>query len=189
MKIYYTIILIFFGFLTLSIYGNNEFFYKIRQTGQSLKSFDNSWTGRAFLWTIAWERVKEEPLLGYGYGVNKRGLKDTAYSYGYKMKGLRMHNTYLKVLFELGIIGLLIYLRIVYLILFYLNKAYSNFYLIGDDRLYIYCFSLFCGWISTIFTSFFGYSSYLDKDFYILIVLALLSLYYSKIGNQAKSFA
>ena len=28
MKIYYTIILIFFGFLTLSIYGNNEFFTK-----------------------------------------------------------------------------------------------------------------------------------------------------------------
>ena len=48
-------------------------FLQIRQTGQSLKSFDNSWTGRAFLWTIAWEKVKEEPLLGYGYGVNKRG--------------------------------------------------------------------------------------------------------------------
>jgi O-antigen ligase len=159
--------------VSVGFYANDKFYYKIRQTKHAATNFDTSWTGRAALWTMAAQKIKKRPLTGYGYGTNNEVLYDASVEYGIAKGKYRMHNAYLKVITELGLVGFFIYMGIVILLLRYFYFSFKMFFNAGDYPLFIYSFSLFCNWVSKIITSTFGYSSYYDKDFYVNIIFAI----------------
>ncbi len=59
-------------------------------------------TGRELVWRIAWDSFLENPILGLGFGVSAESL---FYTRGID---LTAHNTYLSVLTEIGLVGLIL---------------------------------------------------------------------------------
>ena len=173
--------------ITIGFFGNEDFYYKLRQTKHSATNFDTSWSGRALLWTLGLQKIKSRPITGYGYGTNNEVLFDTALEYGIAKGKYRMHNTYLKIALEIGLVGLLMYLVIIILLLRYYYLSYNLFFKVGNSTLFIYSFSLFCNWASVIINSTFWYSALNDKDFYVNMIFAmsLFSIsYYTSLTNK-----
>lgn len=88
---------------------------------------DNSVTARVKLLTVAWNKFKENPIIGNGY----RALIKDYMSLG-RDKNDNPHNIYLQVLSEVGVIGFLI-LGTLFILLFkgILWRRDYKFYLIG----------------------------------------------------------
>ena len=89
----------------VSLYADQHFYYKVRQTGHAMQNFDNSWTGRAWLWKVALDKIIENPIHGHGYGANTSIVQSYLYEIGIPYYKVRIHNTYLKVMLETGLIG------------------------------------------------------------------------------------
>lgn len=90
----------------------------------------NSSIYRLHLWKLSVEKTLEKPLLGWGPGTtqilitqeDQLFLQDPKSGFGYD----HFHNAYLELLSQLGLIGLLFVLAIVWLLLFYCFNAYRN---------------------------------------------------------------
>lgn len=54
---------------------------------------------------VAWEGVKERPLLGWGAGLRPRHLQQYATDPGYTMPYSNFHNLFLQSLLEIGVLG------------------------------------------------------------------------------------
>lgn len=72
-------------------------------------------TERLFVWCKTWDLVKEKPLLGYGTGNWKLLFPSKNISGGYRLQQqdlvfTRVHNDFLEVLAEVGLIGLFLFL-------------------------------------------------------------------------------
>lgn len=69
-----------------------------------------SLTGRTFIWQAAIELIKLQPFLGYGFGAGGSALEDY-YSAGvYGWRTYNVHNGFLQVLLDGGVVGFLIFL-------------------------------------------------------------------------------
>ena len=85
---------------------------------------------RFVIWTVLISKIYEEPLYGNGAGTSKLYLED-AISLDGKIEGLKgarmAHNTYLEILFGTGLIGLLIFLKVLQNNLYkYLKSKWAN---------------------------------------------------------------
>lgn len=136
------------GLLILAIIYNYKFIYALLGAGifgiaipflrerliQLASSSING--GRIKLWKIAVKMIKEHPVKGIGQG-NYVDLVDSYFErypnlYELGHEGFPTHNSYLKELCEIGIIGAIVFFStyvIMGIKLFMINKKYSNEYL------------------------------------------------------------
>jgi O-antigen ligase len=184
----YFILFCIVGMFLVNQFSTEYFSYRIKQTQSALQNFDSSWSGREQIWKVGFEKLKQKMYKGYGYGANRKIIRESSFQLGYNYLDARMHNTYLKVLLELGIIGFTIYLSLILIITRLLYKCY----LISrqkDQLLSILYFGMFAGWVALSIVAFFGYSGYLDKDLWIKIGftmsgIKLLNISYNKDQNH-----
>jgi len=135
---------------------------------------DNSAESRFVLWGIAMEDYKHSPIFGIGYRVfqnTNRLAKDT-------------HNYYVKMLTEQGIIGLLVFLTILWRV-FRMSRELAN--KAGDDPLYR---ALGVGMIGCVVAFFIGnmfgdrFSHYpMITYFWVYAALVQRSLYLAQGGD------
>ena len=91
--------------------------------------------GRIFLWKITWMMIKENPITGIGYGnypaqylnYQEKFFTDPENSkyYDFAANIKESHNGYLQIFAETGIIGLLIFLTIIFVFYFLCTRILS----------------------------------------------------------------
>lgn len=176
------------GYLTFDYFASEFFYYRIESL-YSIGSFDNSsWSGREKLWVAGWQMVQESPLFGKGYGVSK-SLMDyySAQTLGIEdLSDIRMHNTYLKAWAEIGLVGMILFFIMMIAMVKSFYKISVYFKRLNDQLLHNFYFSLFALTAAYIPVAFFGWSGYLDKDFWFLIVLAQIGF---KLDSVDRSMA
>lgn len=94
---------------------------RIKSTQNEFGELDESAERRIKIWEKSWEIFQEAPLFGIGYGVFQNlgfDLGDT-------------HNIYVKILTEQGIIGMILFLWVIFS---FMNEGFS-LYARGDDDL------------------------------------------------------
>jgi len=92
-----------------------------------------STTGRDEMWTGAITMIKEKPFTGYGYSVEGKIWEDPRFfKKGYDLwsgsNRTSLHNGYLSITVGVGLIGLLLWLTILFTPLFKVFKADKDFY-------------------------------------------------------------
>lgn len=70
-------------------------------------------SGRSYLWSLAVSYISESPLTGYGIGYFKYN----------NASGIEVHNVFLSILVEFGIVGLLFYVPVLFSIIFIKHKS------------------------------------------------------------------
>jgi O-antigen ligase len=117
-------------------------------------------SGRLELWGRAWDFFSSNPL----FGIGASNFADyNAFKYGDQ---LVVHNTFLEILTESGLIGLLIYVLFVFTVLLQIFKA-------NIHRKYPFLFLTFLGFIFQMM-----FLSLIFNDMFLLF-LAILSTYCS----------
>jgi len=71
---------------------------------------DGNLTGRGYIWAQAFTYIEKKPFLGYGIGTSEEVLARSFPDFEKKST----HNTFILILFELGIVGLIIFFRLIY---------------------------------------------------------------------------
>ncbi|MFG3818656.1 O-antigen ligase family protein [Limnothrix redekei] len=101
-----------------AVIGINLFFYwddiVINILGALGK--DASLTGRTDVWEFVIDRIKDRPILGYGFGTFWNGLDGKS---AYVVRAVRWpvpdaHNGFLEICIDLGLVGLAIYIWVVF---------------------------------------------------------------------------
>jgi O-antigen ligase len=77
--------------------------------GQSLQKYNQSsnrstLTGRTNLWSAVWPEIEEHPILGHGYRASRFVSEDVQGAFA---EAGNMHNSFLEVLYNNGVVGLL----------------------------------------------------------------------------------
>ena len=171
---YSTVTVLAFWF-SIDMFGDVNLPRRMEQS-KRLVSFDDTgaWSGRNIIWEAGFEMVKESPIIGQGYGISTEIMPDYLQEAGAsRILRIRMHNTYLKVWAELGIIGLFFFVAILY---FSMRSYYATsnwFTKKGDMVLYILLFGEFANVLGNSAIAMFGWSGYLDKSFWLFIAIAL----------------
>jgi O-antigen ligase len=93
-------------------------------------SYDASSLGRLQAWYSSFVLIKANPLFGYGFDAYIR-LRDTVFSY-YIVQVLHSHNTYLRMLLEMGLIGFVLYFS------FFFRAAFFAFRMSAKSFAYKY---------------------------------------------------
>ena len=133
--------------IVLTAYKVSPIFYKkVHQTEiaiQKLKqgNFNTSWGQRVYGLMVAKDVLKEHPFLGAGIGNAKNEFmeKSKQYSHGNIVKYFwHMHNQYMQVLIETGIIGFILFLVFIYHL--FKIKIHATMYILFCTILTIYCF-------------------------------------------------
>jgi O-antigen ligase len=135
--------------------------------------------GRLDLWAAAWRGWKQQPWLGIGEGNFRVHALDflqttpgvnTAASY--VTAGREVHNAYLETLTELGPLGLLLFLLVIFLTARYFLTAFWRARDAGDAQLARVSIAFLFGLIAYAVTAFF-LSSELQKALWIFVGIAL----------------
>jgi len=82
---------------------------RIQMSKQGKRGIDSSIAARYDMWDQAWELIKENPILGYGYYATHNLGIETAGNRKIK-KRASLHNGYMQLLLDQGLIGLGIFL-------------------------------------------------------------------------------
>jgi O-antigen ligase len=72
---------------------------------------DGNFTGRGYIWAQAFTYIEKKPFFGYGIGTSEEVLARSFPNFQKKST----HNTLIQLLFELGIFGLIIFIKLVYI--------------------------------------------------------------------------
>jgi len=98
-----------FGAISVSLLANNS-----TQILEMLGK-EPTLTGRTDTWELAWDNVKNRPLLGHGYRVfwSDRSPARLGNFEGWRDNISHSHNTYLDLLLDLGFVGFLSFLFII----------------------------------------------------------------------------
>lgn len=67
---------------------------------------DDTFNGRTDIWSAVVELIMQRPLLGYGYGVTGRILSGETGLVGSYLSAESVHQGYLQIVFELGLLGM-----------------------------------------------------------------------------------
>ncbi len=118
----------------------NNVILSLRDASFSLTDIDP----RIKIWSCGWELFKEcpHPLWGYGCGAAKDLLQDAYIRQGFELAAnsqWEMHNQFLEILVENGIVGLLLFLGMILSPMF-IKSSNRRFYLIWIPML---CINLF----------------------------------------------
>jgi O-antigen ligase/tetratricopeptide (TPR) repeat protein len=174
---------------SLVIYSRTDSFETIAKSSQKIfKAYDSS-QHRIELWKRTLEIAKENPVLGKGLATWKievlkygnRGLQSEDNVTFYQ----RPHNDFLWVLSEQGIIGLVLFLSIFVVIIYYLVKLIKRAQS-TDERLF-YC-ALCYLIIGYMIFSFFSFPrERIEHQLFLGIVMALISAKFSTSEEVEKS--
>jgi O-antigen ligase len=93
-----------FGFTVILV-----LFVLFTPLGQALQKYSQSsngstLTGRTNLWTAVWPEIEEHPILGHGYRASRFVSEDVQGAFA---EAGNMHNSFLEVLYNNGVVGLL----------------------------------------------------------------------------------
>ncbi len=197
------LITLLFTFLIITfIYSTDNPLNKsaITVTERAISTFDEqdpSINARLLMWRTTFEMIKDKPLFGSGIGTFKMNyldyqaefLQDNPSYIKYWAHAGEAHNEYLQIGAELGIIGLGIFLSIIFifynLILKYLKKE-------SRDNEKIIVFGLLMGITCFLIHSLFSFPlhvSALGSAFFIIVGLTIVYLKdfrFSEFGNSKK---
>lgn len=151
---------------------------------ERITEFDNGGSGRSDLWTVAWRVFEDNPILGAG--INNFGAVSAEYV---REPGLLqrvnivaetphfVHNVYLQMAAEAGVVGLAILLAFVFGCLAAAFRAGRRFAARGDDALETLSHAVLVAGIGQLAAAMF-ISSGVDRRVWILFALgpALLGL-------------
>jgi O-antigen ligase len=114
-----------------------RYFTELRQDVTDTRKVDYDVTEpRMERWKLAWQLVRQQPLMGHGSGSELRLLKDTYFEhqlYSSYINAFNAHSQYLSFLIKTGIAGLLVYLYVV---------GYGTWVAIRRKQLYFAAFLL-----------------------------------------------
>jgi O-antigen ligase len=158
--------------------GFGYFTYLASPETRSHISTVGSGTGRLDLWTVGWRMVEQHPLEGVGAGnfpissvhylLQPGALARSDYIVGTPKV---VHNTYLQLWTELGLVGLILFLSIVAFCLYAALKAAGAFARQGDVRMEVIARATFVGLAALLAADFFG-SRLTNKEVWLLLGLA-----------------
>nr|WP_279342522.1 O-antigen ligase family protein [Geotalea sp. SG265] len=173
-----------FGILFLKVV-TPEYMLRI----QTIFDANSTGSGRTYIWKRAVKMANSRPLTGVGFGAFNsaygqrlsRGdfeqVEDNKYNVAWKAS----HNTYLKILVEMGYPALLLYLLLVWRIMKNLKNVKSRFNDAFDMET--------CNKVNAVEGSLYLYlvgSFFLDQDFSSLFfVLTFLSIFFVRTGETA----
>lgn len=155
----------------------------------------NGGTGRVDIWTVGWRMVEANPVIGVGAGNFPSSTVHYLLAPGaitrsdYIVDEPKVaHNTYLNVLAELGVIGLVLFLSIVVYSLRSALRAARTFAAAGDIDMEIVSRALLVALIGFLVASFFGSREY-SKQLWLLLSLgpALLGVARSEVEELEES--
>lgn len=147
-----------------------------------LTSSQGGGSGRTTIWKVGWREVQHHPIVGVGAGnfsdagaryVIEPGLINhhaTGYTAYFLDTPTVAHNTYLEVLAEEGIIGLMMFLAIIAVSLGCAQRAAVRFRAAGDEEMELLCYGLLCGVLGFLVASFFLSEEY-SKQLYLLLAM------------------
>jgi O-antigen ligase len=151
---------------------------------QRVTNFNAGGSGRSTLWTGAWRAAKDHPVAGVGLNNFRSVAPDYARQPG-QLQEVQIlteqpryvHNTYLQLLAENGVIGLLLYLGFVLGCLRAMLSAARRFKAIGNTALETLARAALVAAISMLIAAFF-LSAAIDGPMWILFALgpALLGI-------------
>jgi O-antigen ligase len=151
-------------------------------TRDRLTSTAGGGSGRTTIWKVGWREVQHNPITGVGAGnfsdagakyviepgeINHEAASYTAYFIDTPTVA---HNTYLEVLAEEGIPGMLLFLAIIAGSLECARRAALRFREMGDDEMELLCYGVFCGALGFLAASFFLSEEY-SKQLYLLLAM------------------
>jgi len=83
----------------------------------------NSITARENIWRVAWSKITEKPLIGYGVGNSESVIENAKDWQG----GMSLpHNDYLLQTLELGLVGLLLFIAYTYGAIYHIVKSFNS---------------------------------------------------------------
>jgi O-antigen ligase len=134
---------------------------------------DESFSWRSLVWKSAYERFQSNPLLGIGTGekiyVEKEGYREF-------IEGRNIHNSYLAILIQLGIVGIGLFLSGVYM------NIKNLFFSQGDDEYMFYKFSILS--VMAIYILAMPFQPYLEAN--LLAIFFWMSLGLARILPEIK---
>jgi O-antigen ligase len=158
--------------------GFGYFTYLASPETRSHISTVGSGTGRLDLWTVGWRMVEQHPIEGVGAGnfpissvhylLQPGALERSDYIVGTPKV---VHNTYLQLWTELGLVGLILFLCIVAFCLYAALRAAGDFARQGDVRMEAIARATFVALAALLAADFFG-SRLTNKEIWLLLGLA-----------------
>ena len=126
---------------------SHPFRERVKSTVEHAKTI----TGRTHIWSIYIEGIKQSPITGWGYGNKIAWYKSPIVLDGKEKKeivwkeigGFHAHNMILDVFFDQGITGLILFLILMGLNLFYIIRTFR----IEDEYYRLLSFAMFTGFI------------------------------------------
>ena len=161
-----------YQFAPVSFQSRVQYHYQNILTG----NFKTWGTGRGNLWMVSAKIIKENPLLGVGLG----GYQDTMGREIYNVTGgkpKQAHNLYLAIATENGIIGLIVFLILVFSIMTKLLIELKKLFIWDTKFAYIGC-SIFLSLFSLLIQSMFLDTQY-NKYIWLLLSVASIFIYLS----------
>jgi O-antigen ligase len=173
-KVYRLILPLAILLLSIYLFSDVNLSRRLNQTSRIVNIKDDfAWGARNKLWEAGAMMIYERPFFGHGFGISDNQMGKYMQDTDYRATKLRMHNAYLKAWAELGIVGLLLLIAILYKIIRIYFRTALWF---KNQREWMY-YALFFGSCMQIFglsiEGFFGWSAYLDKVFWFYIAFAL----------------
>jgi putative inorganic carbon (HCO3(-)) transporter len=171
-------------------------FYADETAANRVTSF-GSGTGRTDIWTVGWRMVQAHPVGGVGVGNYKTASIHYLLEPGAIQRDEFIvdtpkvaHNTYLQVLAELGIVGLVLFLAIIGFALRCILKAARIFERLGDETMELMARALLVSLCGVLAADFF-ISEEFSKQLWLLLGLgpALLGIAKAAIGQRADGYA
>ena len=171
--IIFAILFLFFSsnYLNLDLFSSklNQSIVLIKSVSDDSIEVRNAWSGRNKLWSYAWEAIKEKPIWGFGFGTNTEVIS----IYSFANKKARVHNAYLKIWLELGLVGLLITIFLFLNYFLILKRQYLFSTYLNDNLLSSLVFASYISMIVTVIVGIFGWSAFHDKSLWLSFTYAL----------------
>ena len=164
---------------SLSRFQKTAVALELLQTGEELneeETFD-LFTGRDKLWQLGLDKFYESPVFGIGLGISKEAV---GLEYG---KPLRLHNIYLEMLVETGVIGFFAFL-ILLLGFFSLSIKLIRLHSKKNDFYYYLAATMLAITVIFFVTNYFGGASVFEK--YEWVFYAILAAGYRVASLKVK---
>ena len=137
--------------------------------------------GRIEVWPYAWDLIRERPIFGYGFGVEDRILSFKYIVFKKPPPGGYMHNSYLGMMLQLGIVGFIILYSPLFILLFKeLSLTFKELYLRQDSKTPTLRYALQASFISGLLCCIFEswiYSVGNAQAFPFWVIIMLLVFY------------
>ena len=149
-------------------------------------------TGRTDVWTVGWRMVEDHPVRGIGNG----NFANTSVHYLLQPGAIVRddfivdtpkvaHNSYLEVLAELGLVGLVLFAIVLVFALGCIVKAARLFARMGDRQMELLSRALFVALVGLLAADFFG-SRQFEKQLWLLLALCPAFLALARTQLEAK---